>query len=221
MPGRHPLHRLARAQDAAGDVDRHHALDALGAHLVDPRTPLLPTMPALLTSAPSVPNLSAASNSVEDIALLGDVAFHRDRLAVAGFDDGDHAAGGGLVAGIADADPEAAASRRNGGGAADAAASAGDDGNLVGQCLSPIIHLTGKAAPASPPAQRSPTPSITISVGNGCIISPVMRPSALPLSGRHQATRNAQRSSTSRAGSSRLSLTRTRKVTASLPSMTR
>ena len=37
VPRRHPLHRLARAEDAAGDVDRHHALDALGGHLVDPR----------------------------------------------------------------------------------------------------------------------------------------------------------------------------------------
>ena len=65
------------------------ALDALGRHLVDPRR-RLPTMPALLTSAPSVPNSSAALNSARISFSLADVAFHRDGLAVLGFDGGDH-----------------------------------------------------------------------------------------------------------------------------------
>ena len=45
VPGRHPLHRLARAQDAAGDVDRHHLLDALGRHLVDAHAALADASP--------------------------------------------------------------------------------------------------------------------------------------------------------------------------------
>ncbi len=96
-----------------------------------------------------------------------------------------------LVAGVADHDAKAARRGSERGGAADAAAAAGDHNNLV-RHISP--HKSAHIDP--------------------WLAAPVFRAGAAKAGWR-------QRSSTSRAGSSRLSLTRTRKVTASLPSITR
>ena len=79
------------------------------------------------------PELVGGLEQRQDIAFLGDIAFHRDRLAVAGADLRDDLVGRGLVAGIADDDPKAARRRRDGGGAADAAATAGNNDYFVGQ----------------------------------------------------------------------------------------
>ncbi|GCC44513.1 hypothetical protein chiPu_0028508, partial [Chiloscyllium punctatum] len=130
VPGRHPLHRLARAQDAAGDVDRHHLLDALGRHLVDAHA-------ALADDAGIVDQRAERAEAVggleqrENIRLAADVAFHRDRLAVLGLDRGDDFVRRSLIGGIADHDAVAARGGCERGGAADAAAAAGDDNDLV------------------------------------------------------------------------------------------
>ena len=68
-----------------------------------------------------------------DIALFADIAFHRDGLAVARLDGGDHLVRGGFIARIADAHPESACRGGDRGGTADAAAAAGDDHNPVRQ----------------------------------------------------------------------------------------
>src|SRR3984893_7217788 len=179
---RHPLYRFARAKNAAGDVDRHHALDAFGGHLVDARR--------RSDDAGVVDERAERSEFVgcleqrEDIAFACDIALHRDRLAVLRLDGGDHVTCRGFIAGIADANPKTAAGGGNRGGAADAAAAAGDHYDLVGQDSPPLFKCT-----------------------------------LAKETGRHGGVNH--KSSTSRAGSSRLSLTRTRNVTASLPSMTR
>ena len=102
-------------------------------------------MPALLTSAPSVPNLSAASNSARISLSLATSHFTAIALPFLASMAETTSSRRGLIAGVADDDPKAARSGGKRGGAADAAASAGDDGNLVGQCLSPTIHIYWKS----------------------------------------------------------------------------
>src|SRR5712664_1709538 len=194
MSRRHPLYRFARAQNAAGDVDRHHALNPLGGHFVDARR--RPHDAGVVDERAERSECVGRLEQREDVALVADIAFHRDRPAVTGFDRGDDAARGGLIAGIADADPKAPRRGGNRGGAADTSASAGDDDNPVCQICphdstTSIIYTRSNAWLAMPPSSQT----------SRC--------------GTHH------KSSTSRAGSSRLSLTRTRNVTASLPSMTR
>src|SRR6185437_3097642 len=107
MFGRHPLHRLSRAKNAAGDVDRHHALDALGRHFVDAHTAFADDA-AIIDQHAERAELVGNLEQFQDIALYGDVAFHRDRLAVPGLDHGHDLVRRDLVAGIADDDLEAA-----------------------------------------------------------------------------------------------------------------
>src|SRR5262249_55949459 len=165
----------------------------------------------------------------ENVGLVADVAFHRDRLAVGGFDFRNHLVGRGLIAGIADHDAKAAHGGRKRGGAADAAAPAGDDDDLVGhscprRAIARWARLARSACTEADPAckaagdnclqaKMAPTIAAMVKARFLTISEKVTRPD-IPL--RPQA----HKSSTRRAGSSRLSLTRTRKVTASLPSMT-
>jgi hypothetical protein len=79
------------------------------------------------------PELIGRLEQLQDIALVADIALHRDGLAVLRLDGGDHVLGGGFIAGIADANSKPARGGGDGGGAADAAATAGDDRNFVGQ----------------------------------------------------------------------------------------
>src|SRR6478609_9024976 len=166
MLGRHPLHRLARAKDVTRDIDRHHALDAFDAHFVDAHaTPA--DNAAIVDQRAERSEFVAGLEQTEDLALLGDIAFRRDGLAVGALDDRNHFICGRLVAGIADHDPKAALGRRNSGGAADAAATAGDDRYPVGQNLPPFnpafaplrgvfkVRFTNPA-PAAPDLPGSP-----------------------------------------------------------------
>src|ERR1700674_1420215 len=194
MARRHPLHRLARAQDAAGDVDGHHALNALGRHLVDARRRTHDA--GVVDQRAERAERIGGPEQRQNIALIADIAFHRDRLAVLRLDGGDDAQRRGFIAGIADADPKAARRGGNRGGAADATATAGDDDNPVCQIC-----------------PHDSTTSIIYTRLNAWL--------AMPPSSQTSRCETHHKSSTSRAGSSRLSLTRTRNVTASLPSMTR
>src|SRR6185436_9549464 len=75
--------------------------------------------------------LVGGHKQLEDIALLGDVAFHRDRLAVLALDFGNDLLRRRLVTGVTDNHAKAARRGGDGGGAADAATAAGDNNNLV------------------------------------------------------------------------------------------
>jgi hypothetical protein len=131
MPCRHPLHRLARTQHAAGDVDRHHTLDALGRHVLDPRR--RPDDAGIVDERTQRTEPIGRLEQRENVLFARDIAFHRDRLAVPGLDRRDDLIRRRLVARIATDD--AIATRRGGKcrGPADAAAAAGDDHNLIGQ----------------------------------------------------------------------------------------
>ena len=72
------------------------------------RTPLVPTMPALLTSAPSVPNSSAALNSARMSLSLPTSHFTAMALPFLRSICGDDLVGRRLVAGVADDDAKAA-----------------------------------------------------------------------------------------------------------------
>src|SRR5262249_29832651 len=137
MFGRHPLHRLARAQDVAGDIDRHHALDALDAHFVDAHAAFADDA-AIVDEGAERAELVAGFEHLEYLALVGDIALDGAGLAIGALDDGDHFVCSSVVAGIADNDPKTALGRCNGGGAADAAAAAGDDGYLVSHFVLPV-----------------------------------------------------------------------------------
>jgi len=65
--------------------DRHQRW-MRSADISSTRTEDLPTMPPLLTRAPSVPNLSAASNSLRISLSSATIAFHCDGLAVLALD---------------------------------------------------------------------------------------------------------------------------------------
>src|ERR1700731_835228 len=130
MPRRHPFDGLARAKHAAGDVDGHHALDAFGRHLVNTRG--RPDDAGIVDQRAERAERVGGLEQRENVALAADIAFHRDRLAVAGFDTRDDVAGGGFVVGVADTNPKTAGSGGNWGGGANAAASPGEDDDFVG-----------------------------------------------------------------------------------------
>src|SRR6185503_6873545 len=134
MPGRHPLHGLACAENAAGDIDRQHFLDALGRHLVDAHTALADDA-GIVDEGAERSELVGRLEQPENIALLADVALHRDRLAVLRLDVGDDFLCRGLIRGIAHDDPIAARSGSERSSAADAAAATGYDYN-------PIRHVS-------------------------------------------------------------------------------
>ena len=114
----------------AGDVDRHHALDALGRHLVDAHAALADNA-TVVDERPERTELIGRLEQREDIAFLGDVAFHRDGLAVLALDFANDFVRRRLVTGVTDDDPKAAGRRGNRGGAADAAATAGDNNAVI------------------------------------------------------------------------------------------
>ena len=196
---RHPLHRLARAQNAAGDVDRHHALDALGRHVLDPHA-------AFADNAPIVDERAERAELVGGLEQFEDItSLRRHRISPrspcrSALNRGDHFLAPRPCCWHSRRRPETARRGGDGGGAADAAATAGDDGYFVGHTR-PNALLTRR---------------IKYDAGDSLLSNePSMGFQPLP------AALSRHRSSTSRAGSSRLSLTRTRNVTASLPSMTR
>src|SRR5262249_38803388 len=98
----------------------------------------------------------------EDVALLGDIAFHCDRLAVLRLDRGNDLVRCRLVAGIADNDAPPTARGGERGGAADAAAAAGDDNAFIVHNCPPIDPMRGSftdRAPAAPGPPGSPSPA--------------------------------------------------------------
>src|SRR6185437_4500991 len=130
MPDRHPLHRLARAKNAAGNVDRQHAPDAFGRHLIDPHAAPADNA-AVVDQRAERAQFVRGLEEFQDIALLADIAFRGDRLAVLRLDRGHDLVGCSLVAGVTHDDTEAARGGRKCGGAADAAAAAGDHSYFV------------------------------------------------------------------------------------------
>ena len=130
MLGRHPLHGLAGAENAAGDIHRHHVGDAFGSHLID--------ADGRADDAGIVDQRAERTEGVgrleqrENVSLGADIAFHGDGLAVGRFDLRNDLIRRGFVAGVADDDLEAACGRCERRRAADAAASAGDDDDAVG-----------------------------------------------------------------------------------------
>ncbi len=158
MPRRHPLHGFAGTQNAAGDVDRHHALDARCRHLVYPRG--APDDAGIVDQPAKRSEPVGRLEQRQDIALFADIAFHRDGLAVVRLDGGHHLARGGLIAGVADTNPESACRGGDCGGAADAAAAAGDDHNPVVQISSPTrSNARHGRTPDEPPPLTDPAPA--------------------------------------------------------------
>src|SRR6185503_15792436 len=120
---RHALHRLARAQEAASDVDREHALDALGGQVLDARA--------------AVDDAGVVHQHVEVTQLVVDgleqahyvgfdrhVALDRDRVVTELLGQLVRRA---LIRPIVHAYAVAAFCRQPRGGGADAAAAAGDE----------------------------------------------------------------------------------------------
>jgi len=107
-------------------------LDALGRHLVDAHAALADDA-GIVDERAERTELVGGREQRQNVLLMRDIAFHRDRLAVTGADLCYDLIGRGLVGGVTDDDPKAARGSADGGGAADAPAAAGDDGYFVGQ----------------------------------------------------------------------------------------
>ena len=125
MPGRHPLHRFACADERTGDVGREHAVDPRSVHFVDA---------ALALENAGVVDQSAnrPEIAVDGLEQPDNVSFHRhvsvdrDGAAAGSLDLGDQRTGSAVIVQVVDADRVAARSgqpRRRG---ADAAARTGN-----------------------------------------------------------------------------------------------
>jgi len=158
MPGRHPPHRFAGAQDAAGDVDRHDALDARRAHVLDAGGDV---HHARVVDEPTEqPEAVSDLEQVDDVGFHADVATHCLDLAARRLDQADNLASRRLVRRVTDADAIAALGDRKRGGTADAAAAAGDDGDAIshegcsdetGIDIDGVIRITDRARAAPDP----------------------------------------------------------------------
>ena len=121
MASRHALQRLARAQEAAGDVDREHARDARRAHFVDPHAEVDDAgVVDQHREAPEAP-IHLAKHA-HHLGLLRDIGGDRD---AAGF--ARQRLGGVAIAHIVDGDLVAALGRKPRRRGADAPAAAGDE----------------------------------------------------------------------------------------------
>ena len=119
----------SRAQNGAGDVDGHHALDALGRHVLHANRGTDDA--GIVDERAERSEFIGCLEQRENVRLAADIAFHGNRLAVLALDLRDDFFRRGFVAGVADNDAKAARRGRDGGGAADAAAAAGDHNDLV------------------------------------------------------------------------------------------
>src|SRR6266404_4790343 len=120
MPRRHALQRLARAEEAAGDVDCDHALEARHAHLVHPRSAI--DHPGVVHQHRKAPEtLIDLREHAYDVRLHRDVASDRDAVDLA-----RERLARAAIAHVVDADLVAALRCEPRGRGADAAARAGD-----------------------------------------------------------------------------------------------
>ena len=130
MPGRHALHRLARAEEGADDIDAHHALDPLDAHLVDTR---LDVDDAGIVDE----SVEAAEGPVHrlehrhDIGFAADIALDREGLTAGGFELGDERISRSLIGDIVDRHAIAGRTCLSADGGTNAAAAAGDQQRLL------------------------------------------------------------------------------------------
>ena len=122
---REPPHSLAGAQDAAGDIHRHHPRDTLGRHFIDAQR--RSDDAGIVDQSAERSEAIGGLEQCENVLLAADVAFHRDRLAIAGLDLRDDLVRSRLIAGIADDDTKATLGGFERRGATNTAASAGDD----------------------------------------------------------------------------------------------
>src|SRR5258706_1198204 len=118
---RHALHRFARAEEAAGDVDREHALHALGRHLVDTRCQVDDA--GVVYEHRDTPKLLVdLAEHAQHVALGCDVAWNRNGTRFP-----RQLLGGGLVMHVVQRHLVAALYREAYGRGADAAAATGDE----------------------------------------------------------------------------------------------
>jgi hypothetical protein len=120
---RHPLHRLARAQERAGDIGGEDAADPRRVDRVHTRL-RLEDAGVVDQRAQRTETLVDRLEEPEDIGFAADVGADSDRRAAARFDVGDHGIGRRAIRSIVDADGVAALGREAGGRGADTAATA-------------------------------------------------------------------------------------------------
>ena len=132
----HTLHRLARTQNAADDIDVHHAGESRGGHFIDARGRI--DHAGVVNKGTELAEGIRLLEQRENVGLNADIALHRDGLAVAAFDLRHDFVGRRLVAGVADDDLVAARCSGQRRGAADAAAASANKGALICQSK---VHL--------------------------------------------------------------------------------
>jgi hypothetical protein len=124
-PRRHAAHRLARAQEGAGEVRRQHALEALERHVLQARLALEDA--GVVDQRRDRPERALRGvEHARDLPLGAHVGLQRERAPAGGRDFGDHRFGRRTIAQVVDAHRVAARGREPRGRRADAAARARD-----------------------------------------------------------------------------------------------